>query len=223
MITRISKIARLPLKLREQLNHRLQNGDLGQPINKQNLSEWRHGGYQDWLRHQARQQTIQRIAEQGDQFSHTVGSRDLCESFSQIVIAELLEHLHEITDRNQRWQRLRELSRELARLQHGFNHSRSVELAWTKRNDQFQDTDDTITPPTPPAAPAPDIVDRAMYHRRCGRGCVCPDCHPEDGPYPYSQAVQDAKIHAEHYSPCWIRGNVRIWVTHIKNPSPIPI
>jgi hypothetical protein len=301
-----SKIARLPFNLREQLNYRLQNGEPGtpildwlnqkpivkktllkwfngQPINKQNLSDWRHGGYRDWLRHQSRQQTIQRLAEQGTQLDSISSPRDHCESFSQIVIAEMadeLEHLHELPDRDRRWQRLREISRELARLQHGFNHSRAVELAWTKHNDPFdalaaqsvnssqpqssqaprrnssedQTADGTNAPVKPlnEIMPAPaaslsspkggegrgeeafsfassveaigiqdqkataqiETVDRAIYHRRCGRGCVCPHCHPEDGIYPYSQAVKDAEAHQDHTSPYWIRGHLRLWVTH---------
>ena len=74
-LTRNGKIARLPKAIREELNHRLeqggQGGELlnwlnsqpeaqgmmaaffgGRPINKQSLSEWRRGGYQEWLRQQ---------------------------------------------------------------------------------------------------------------------------------------------------------------------------
>ncbi len=70
--TRISKISRLPHPIREQLNHRLQNGEMGRTLVKwlneqpetktvmtelfngnsithQNLSDWRRTGYQDWL------------------------------------------------------------------------------------------------------------------------------------------------------------------------------
>jgi len=66
------KIARLPHDLRAQLNSRLQDGQLGPqilpwlnslpqvqallaqdfhalPISQQNLSNWRQGGYQEWL------------------------------------------------------------------------------------------------------------------------------------------------------------------------------
>jgi hypothetical protein len=73
--TRTGKIARLPHAIRDQLNQRLQDGekarslvawlnsspevqailaaDFGaKPIRPQNLSEWRHGGYRDWLHHQ---------------------------------------------------------------------------------------------------------------------------------------------------------------------------
>ena len=62
-------------------------------------------------------------------------------------MADELEHLHEITDRNERWKKLKEISRELSRLQHGFNHSRSVGLAWNKYNDQFEH------PPVNPSQP----------------------------------------------------------------------
>src|SRR5476651_1910754 len=72
MKTRNGKIARLPLEIREQLNTRLADGEPGnrlvewlnsnpdvmkvmqdqfdgRPINENNLSEWRSGGYEEWL------------------------------------------------------------------------------------------------------------------------------------------------------------------------------
>lgn len=77
-MTRTGKIARLPRDLRHQLNRRLQDGESGRrllewlnslpatreilaadfggrEISVQNLSEWKQGGYQDWL---ARQETL---------------------------------------------------------------------------------------------------------------------------------------------------------------------
>src|ERR1700751_1823165 len=68
---RIGKIGSLPENVREELNYRLADGEQGEtvlrwlnelpetkeiidtdfqgkPINKQNLSEWRRGGYADW-------------------------------------------------------------------------------------------------------------------------------------------------------------------------------
>ena len=73
ILSRNGKIARLPKPVREALNRRLdqgaQGGPLlqwlnslpevqavmvadfgGRPINKQSLSQWRHGGYTEWLR-----------------------------------------------------------------------------------------------------------------------------------------------------------------------------
>src|SRR5882757_3351158 len=76
MTARKGKIARLPDSLREQLNHRLLDGEearpildwlnqlpqtvkilaahfAGRPVTDQNLSEWRQGGYREWhLRHE---------------------------------------------------------------------------------------------------------------------------------------------------------------------------
>jgi hypothetical protein len=72
--TRTGKIARLPYHLREQLCHRLLDGEsgpsllewlnaepevqavlakdfAGRPINEQNLSAWRQGGFVDWQRY----------------------------------------------------------------------------------------------------------------------------------------------------------------------------
>src|SRR5208283_6104908 len=74
-MTRLGKIARLPHEIREELNVRLRNGEMGRqlvewlngrpevqavlaaqfggrPINEQNLTEWKQGGYEVWLRHQ---------------------------------------------------------------------------------------------------------------------------------------------------------------------------
>ena len=73
---RKSKIARLPLGVREELNRRMENGEPGadlvrwlngrretkrvmaarfdgRQITEQNLSEWRAGGYQEWLAERA--------------------------------------------------------------------------------------------------------------------------------------------------------------------------
>jgi hypothetical protein len=72
IMARIGKIARLPRAVRSQLNSRLRDGEEGKqivrwlnslshvkqvlaaffdgrPINEQNLSDWRQGGYQEWL------------------------------------------------------------------------------------------------------------------------------------------------------------------------------
>ena len=73
-MTRLGKIARLPRELREEFNVRLQNGEVetellewlnglpaaqkvlkakfgARPICAQDLSEWKQGGYEDWVRH----------------------------------------------------------------------------------------------------------------------------------------------------------------------------
>src|SRR6185436_19175686 len=84
--TRIGKIARLPNEVREQLNQRLQDGEPGEdllrwlnrlpkvrkvlaaqfggrPINKQNLSDWRLGGYRDWEQAEEDRARIDRLTD----------------------------------------------------------------------------------------------------------------------------------------------------------------
>jgi hypothetical protein len=84
VITRKGKIARLPSALREQVNQRLDDGQPGSVIlpwlnglkdvqevlaahfdgaavNEQNLSDWRQGGFQDWLGRQDERKNIQRL------------------------------------------------------------------------------------------------------------------------------------------------------------------
>ena len=82
-MSRNGKIARLPRPLREEVNRRLANGmtargivawlndrtDVqqmlaerfgGSPVNEQNLSEWKQGGFAEW---QARQETLGEVRE----------------------------------------------------------------------------------------------------------------------------------------------------------------
>src|SRR6266853_3095706 len=81
IMARFGKIARLPLDIREQLNRRLQDGEIGRdlvvwlnsvpevqavlkaefgdrPVNEPNLSDWRTGGYEDWRVHQDTMQQV---------------------------------------------------------------------------------------------------------------------------------------------------------------------
>src|SRR5882724_1373591 len=234
MKTRIGKIAQLPKTIREELNRRLEDGQQGpellpwlnelpvtknllnkqfggKPISKFNLSDWRHGGYHDWLRLQAREERIQRVAEQGDALQHREGKVDLYECFSRMVIADLaldLELLSDLPDKNERWKRLRELSQELTRLQNGYNRSRRTELAWEKWNrnnrlqDEASDTGQTEEEPQntnaeeniqPRAVAAPirlrESKYRTIYFTSCR--CICRKCHPADSEYPYWQAERD--------------------------------
>src|SRR5713226_3652879 len=83
-MSRIGKIGRLPLVIREQLNRRLQDGEIGKnlvvwlnsvpevqavlkaefgdrPVNEPNLSDWRTGGYEDWRVHQDTMQPVNQL------------------------------------------------------------------------------------------------------------------------------------------------------------------
>lgn len=71
---RTGKIARLPYETREELNNRLRNGESSATIlpflhqhnptiNDQNLTNWRQGGYKEWLQQQTRLDRIRTQAE----------------------------------------------------------------------------------------------------------------------------------------------------------------
>lgn len=266
---RIGKIAQLPHDIREELNLRLFNGTLGSrilpwlnelpevkealsgffsnpAITSQNLSEWRHGGYQDWLHHRERERRIQRLTEEGENLKDREEDLDLFENFARVAAAELTVDLDSLSrlKGNQRAVRMLKLTLNLSRLQNAYNRSRSSLLAWAKWNHRFlirQDyqnfpRQEKNPPPfasrpepdqnataSSPSAPQPFRNDstadkvpekriyhvRTIYHRK-GCGCICHDCHPDDGPYPYAEAVKDHAAAKETGALCYDRGNVSI-------------
>ena len=160
MKTRNGKIARLPKEIREQLNHRLENGWQGKKlvnwlnalpevkqvlreefhgraISGQNLSQWREGGYADWLRHQETQGQIRWLVERSDDVDAAEGNDYLCERLARVASAELAEHMQRLSavaDPKERWKQFREVCLELWRLRHGTHLGRRVDLGW----DQWQ-------------------------------------------------------------------------------------
>ena len=160
MTARNGKVARLPKVVREELNRRLEDGEQGRellswlnglpataqlvesefggkPINKHNLSDWRRGGYVDWLRWQEREARIREVAEQGGELRARGEGAELSGYFATLTLAELavdLDAIHDMKEGAERWQRLKELTRETARLQHAFNQCRRQDLAWAKWN-----------------------------------------------------------------------------------------
>src|SRR4051812_39021678 len=116
MTTRVGKIARLPKAIREELNRRLENGDRGKVlvqwlnglpevqkvaaelfgghgVREQNLSQWRKGGYMDWLRHQDVREQVREVAEQSDDLNEDEGSADLSESLAFLASTEVMFEL----------------------------------------------------------------------------------------------------------------------------------
>ncbi|HXT10140.1 MAG TPA: hypothetical protein VN873_01150 [Candidatus Angelobacter sp.] len=158
MSTRNGKIARLPKQIRDELNRRLENGGTGpqliewlnslpkvkrvlrdlfnsQPINEENLSHWRKGGYADWVRHQETiDQTRWMVERSNGIYSNPAGSLP-CDYLVHIAVAELAQYaaqLHEIEDPKERWKQFREFTRELCRLQNGAHYGSHVNLDWTR-------------------------------------------------------------------------------------------
>src|SRR5580698_5545288 len=89
-ITRNGKIARLPKAIRDELNRRLSDGEPGnqlvswlnslpevqkvaaaefggRAVREQNLSEWKQGGYADWLRQQEALELVCSLSADGEE------------------------------------------------------------------------------------------------------------------------------------------------------------
>jgi len=100
--TRKGKVARLPKSARDQVNHMIQDGatyaqvieklgDLGKDLTESNLSNWRTGGYPDWLRQQQRMEQIQSKHELAMDLLRENAATTIQEASRQIVAAQLCE------------------------------------------------------------------------------------------------------------------------------------
>jgi hypothetical protein len=142
--TQVGKIGRLPKEIREQLNHRLENGEIGKElirwlnslpevqkiladlfggraIREQNLSEWRKRGYVNWLHSRDAFLELQQRMEAIRTLGGTGGKNDVDVNhyLGKILVIELadaIERLQQIKDPAKRWQLLRKLSLEFSRL-----------------------------------------------------------------------------------------------------------
>jgi hypothetical protein len=119
-MTRTGKIARLPVAVREEVNRRLLDGEPGskilpwlngleavlrildehfgeEPITPQNLSEWRQGGYADWLARREKIAATKELAGYAARLGAAAGG-DLTEGGAAILGGKLLEALEGATE-----------------------------------------------------------------------------------------------------------------------------
>jgi hypothetical protein len=167
-MSRNGKIARLPRHIREKLNRRLEDGeggglllqwlnDLpeakdimnrqfgGRPINKQSLSQWRLGGYQEWLRHQESCEVVRQLAEQAEDLNAEADEQSVSEMLSGLVLAELARvtraMLAEPADSKERWRQVQELLAQLSRLRradHRAARLRMDEERWEMERERLE-------------------------------------------------------------------------------------
>lgn len=148
--TRTGKIARLPGRIRNLLNRRLHDGEqgkrlaawlnslpvvqavlaaafAGKPIRPQNLSEWKQGGYQDWLLQQQALPLARQLA------------RDAARHPAHLPVADALAH--SIAARYalaasalppplgpEQWRRLRQLCADTVQLRRGDHAAQRLRL-----------------------------------------------------------------------------------------------
>ncbi|MEQ1749027.1 MAG: hypothetical protein ABL974_06365 [Prosthecobacter sp.] len=152
-MTRNGKIARLPKSIRDRLNQQILDGVPGKnlvawlnekievqilleeyfnsrPITEQNLSEWKQGGHQDWLKHQEIRDRVRLMGEEGEDLAKEAGQMPLSDRHAAtmaMALGSALEKLaSESFDTPAQRRELLELAHELSRLRK--TDYRSVEL-----------------------------------------------------------------------------------------------
>ena len=143
MTTHTGKIARLAKKVREELGRRIEDGEPGpellkwlngrrevkavlrkqfggRPVNKQNLCAWRRSGHVEWLALEEARGRMDRLVTRGDDLAKRAGKRGLGDRLAILLALEMdglsRELLEPESDPEKRWQRVRELHREVSRL-----------------------------------------------------------------------------------------------------------
>jgi hypothetical protein len=119
-MTRTGKIARLPCSIRELLNRRLRDGEQGvklmkwlngipevqevlaeefggRPVNEQNLSEWKQGGFEDWLRHEKTREWVRALAEESGDLGEEAGDVSVADLLSAPLAVALGRWINELT------------------------------------------------------------------------------------------------------------------------------
>jgi hypothetical protein len=108
-LRRNGKIARLPREIRDMLNRMLDDGlpyhviieelgEHGRGLNHQNITNWVHGGYQDYLKHQEAVDRARAIVEAVVEFLHENGDTDLtqvrraCNSVASIQLFDAIRN-----------------------------------------------------------------------------------------------------------------------------------
>jgi hypothetical protein len=136
--TRLGKIARLPASIREELNTRLLNGESGpkliawlhslpevltvldehfaeSPITPQNLSEWRQGGYQEWLLRRERVEETKILAKYALQLAQASGA-SVSDGAAAILGGKILEAAENLSESSEGTETLIGLSVGISKL-----------------------------------------------------------------------------------------------------------
>jgi len=153
-MTRNGKLARLPQLIREQINRRLDDGEQGhhvvkwlntlpevktlmeaefngQPVNENNLSNWKLGGYLDWQTQQEGLETTRQLRSEAAQLGKAAG-RQFTDQLAVCLTARLAVALRQFNavqdDPAAQLNLLRELCLRLAALRKGDHNLESLKL-----------------------------------------------------------------------------------------------
>ncbi|MGD0650267.1 MAG: hypothetical protein ABSA97_03855 [Verrucomicrobiia bacterium] len=153
-MTRTGKIARLPREIREQLNRRLSDGEKGKKllrwlnslppvqaalkaefggrsINEPNLTEWKQGGYRDWLDQQEAKDLVPLLADEADELNPATGPR-LTDQMAVWVAARLMVGVRRLAvadlDDAAKWKLLHETAADIVAFRKGDHSGQRLKL-----------------------------------------------------------------------------------------------
>ncbi len=159
--SRTGKIARLPCAIRDALNRRIMDGTEGIrllawlnaqvevqevlrrdfasiPVSKQNLSQWRLGGYQDWLRRHEACERVRELTEKACALDGATGNARLSDTLATVLSAELADIattlLKETYNPSERSKLLQSLIHEAAVLRRGDHTAGRLNLEYERWN-----------------------------------------------------------------------------------------
>jgi hypothetical protein len=167
-MSRNGKIARLPRNIRDQLNHRLEDGEsgvrlvewlnalpevrhvlaqefTGRPINEQNLTEWKQGGFLTWIRARESCEWVRLTVDETDRVAAESGPGlvPLSDRLSATVALALGKAIHELSAASladpQNGRHLLLLMREFTRVRHADHQAARLRMD-LERYDQQQAT-----------------------------------------------------------------------------------
>ncbi|MCX6897852.1 MAG: hypothetical protein NT105_04055 [Verrucomicrobia bacterium] len=152
MKTRIGKIARLPRAIRNQLNARLHDGEQGQrliewlnalpevqtvlaaefegrPVNAQNFSDWKKGGYREWVLQQEALELAERLAEDAVELQ-AEGRPPLTDTLALWLATRYAVATRAVSaqDGPEQWRQLRELCADVVDLRCGDHSAERLRL-----------------------------------------------------------------------------------------------
>jgi hypothetical protein len=183
--SRTGKIARLPRTVRDELNLRLDDGVsgrhivawlnalpevramlerefAGRPVNEQNISAWKRGGFQNWLRMEAVGGWVRSLAEEGLSLREEAGGENLEKTVTTLTVIAMGRMMHEAmreTDLAKKSRVVLGVAREVARLRQmevaeSRQHLERERLEWSIRKEAGDAQPSPLPAGEAPVAPA---------------------------------------------------------------------
>jgi hypothetical protein len=170
-MTRLGKIARLPREIRAQLNLRLCDGESGRrllqwlnalpevqallqrdfgarQINDQNLSDWKNGGYREWLTQQEALSEIAELAANAGDFTGVVDGRISDHLATMLAARYAAEFAHwngdHSEDLHRRLRVLREICRDLVELRRGDHEAARLKIDQARFDQDREKTEEEV-------------------------------------------------------------------------------